>query len=53
MLSASDTQALVALSEGSEVTDTDACAAFRNLYALVGDLEDQELAVMALYDVSP
>lgn len=53
MLSASDTQALVALSEGSEVTDADACAAFRNLYALVGDLEDRELAVMARYDVSP
>ena len=52
-LAEADLAAIIAVSDGSEVPDADACAAYRSLYTQVGNLGADDLAVMALYDVSP
>ena len=48
-----DTTALGAMSSGGTVTDDAACAAYRDLYALMADYDQATLAQLALYDVSP
>lgn len=41
------------LYQGAEVSDADACAAFRALYTHISELPAPDLAIAALYDVSP
>jgi hypothetical protein len=52
-LPAADTATLVAMSNGSDVTDTAACDAWRHLYSTLFTLSSDDLPTIALYDVSP
>jgi hypothetical protein len=51
----SDTEAqqIGSLYNGSETSDADACSAFRALYTHIEELPAADLALAALYDVSP
>ena len=48
-----ESQQIGGLYNGSEVSDADACNAFRALYGHITELPPADLAIAALYDVSP
>jgi hypothetical protein len=52
-LTAEEMASVSALYNGGQVPDADACAGFRTLYEHVMALPDRDVAIMALYDVSP
>jgi hypothetical protein len=48
-----ESQQIGNLYNGAEVSDADACTAFRALYTHITELPPADLAIAALYDVSP
>jgi hypothetical protein len=52
-LSPSDTATLGAMANGTQVSDADACTAYRDLYGLMAGYDQATLAKLALYDVAP